>query len=83
MVVRFRLDGARLDPPARIGGELRPDRGHIHLTVDGTLVAMPYGLTQRVPRLAPGPHTIQAEFVASDHVAFANRVVAAVSFTTK
>lgn len=28
-----------------------------------------------------GPHSVQAEFVATDHAPFANRVVAAVLFT--
>jgi hypothetical protein len=83
IVVHFLLDGARLDPPAQTGGALRPDQGHIHLSVDGNLVAMPYGLSEPVPGLAPGPHTIEAEFVASDHLSFANRVVAAVTFTVK
>jgi hypothetical protein len=83
IVVHFRLDGARLDPPAQTGGALRPDQGHIHLSVDGNLVAMPYSLSEQVPDLAPGLHTIEAEFVASDHLSFANRVVAAVSFTVK
>lgn len=83
VVVRFQLNEASLDPPGRLGGALRPDRGHLHLSVDGALVAMPYGLAQRVPDLTSGEHTIEAEFVASDHVSFANRVVAAVSFTVK
>ena len=83
VVVRFQLNGAKLDPPGRLGGALRPDQGHIHLSVDGALAAMPYGLNQRVAGLAPGEHTLEAEFVASDHVSFANRVVAAVSFAVK
>src|SRR5947209_6160121 len=37
VVVRFQLNEARLDPPGRLGGALRPDQGHIHLSVDGAL----------------------------------------------
>jgi len=81
--VRLRLDHARVVPPNRVGGAIRPDLGHIHLTLDGQLVAMPSQLTDRLPRLTPGSHTLEAEFVATDHVAFANRVVAAVTFRTR
>ena len=79
----LRLEGAQLVPPAQVGGSLRPDRGHIHVSVDGQLVAMPLRLTDRVSALSPGSHTIQAEFVASDHLPFANRVVAAVTFRVR
>ena len=49
------------------------------MSVDGKLVTMTYGLSQQL-HLTPGTHTVQAEFVASDHRPFANRVVAAVVF---
>ena len=42
-----------------------------------------YGVVQKIPNLKPGKHTIQAEFVASDHLPFSNRVVAAVTFEVK
>jgi hypothetical protein len=60
---------------------LRPDEGHIHLSLDGQLVAMPSQLTDPLPLLRAGSHTVEAEFVASDHLPFADRVVAAVTFT--
>ena len=53
------------------------------MLVDGTLVAMPLRLTEQLPKLSPGSHTVQAEFVASDHLPFANRVVAAVTFSVR
>jgi hypothetical protein len=81
--VRMQLEHAHVVPASQVGGALRADEGHIHLVVDGQLVAMPRQLTDRVTDLPPGPHTIEAEFVASDHVSFANRVVAAVTFVVR
>jgi hypothetical protein len=77
------LERAHLVPPTQVGGRLFSDRGHIHVLVDGQLVAMPLELTDPLPTLSPGVHTVEAEFVASDHLPFANRVVAAVTFRVK
>ena len=81
--LRLRLRNARVVPASQVGGAIRPNRGHIHVSVDGQVTQMFYGVVQQVPGLAPGLHTIQAEFVASDHAPFANRVVAAVTFTVR
>jgi hypothetical protein len=79
--VSLRLDHAHLVPATQVGGILRPDEGHIHLSLDGQLVAMPSQLTDPLPLLRAGRHTVEVEFVASDHLPFADRVVAAVTFT--
>jgi hypothetical protein len=44
---------------------------------------MAYSTTQELKGLTPGPHSVQVEFVAIDHLPFRNRVVAAVLFTVK
>ena len=76
----FNLIGAKVVPATTVKG-LRSDEGHIHLSVDGKLVAMNYTTTELLPGLGPGPHSVQAEFVADDHLPFRTRVIAAVLFT--
>ena len=81
--VTMRLDGAHLAPATQTGGAIQPDEGHIHLSLDGQLIAMPLRLVEPLPRLRAGAHTVQAEFVATDHLPFDNRVVAAVTFNVR
>ena len=78
ITLRLNLIGARVVPNAV--GPLRPDEGHIHVSLDGQLVSMAYGTTQDLHGLKPGPHQVQAEFVAIDHQPFRNRVIAFVLF---
>ena len=78
--LKLELAHAKLVPATETGGAIRGDRGHVHVSVDGTLVSMAFTLDQPIPVLSAGVHTIQAEFVASDHLPFKNRVVAAVTF---
>jgi hypothetical protein len=79
--VVLRLDGGHIVDSAST--TLTPDTGHIHLSLDGKLVSMTYGLVQLVDLhgLSPGEHTLKAEFVAADHGPFDPRVVAHATFT--
>lgn len=79
--VQFQVDGATVSPPQK--NRLAPAEGHIHVTVDGKLVAMSFGTTTELLGLNPGLHTLQAEFVANDHLPFADRVITIVLFTVK
>lgn len=75
------LDGGRIVDSAST--TLTPDTGHVHLSLDGKVVSMTYGLVQLVDvqGLSPGEHTLEAEFVAADHGPFDPRVVARTRFT--
>jgi hypothetical protein len=63
--------------------DVRPDEGHIHISIDGRIVSMSGATTDTIPDVAPGQHSLQAEFVAGDHAPFANKVVAATLFTVQ
>jgi hypothetical protein len=75
------LTGGRI--VASASTTLTPDTGHIHLSLDGKLISMTYGLVQVVDLgdATPGEHTLEAEFVAADHGPFDPRVMASVTFT--
>ena len=81
VTVEVELIGAREVPQQ--SGEVKPDEGHIHIMLDGAVVAMTYGDSQTFSNLTPGQHSVQVDFVAVDHVPFRNRVTAGVLFTVK
>jgi hypothetical protein len=72
------LDGAKVVNQTTT--RVQSDEGHIHLYLDGKLVAMNYGLRQRLPQLPPGQHVVQVEFVAADHAPFDPRVLTQSAF---
>ena len=76
--IRLSLKGATIT--SKTTTRIRPDQGHVHLIVDGKLVAMNYGLTERLPPLSPGVHVVQVEFVAADHLPFEPRVLVRAAF---
>jgi hypothetical protein len=78
LTLHLGLKGAKIVP--QTSTHIRPDQGHIHLLVDGRLVAMNYALTERLPPLPAGQHVVQVEFVASDHLPFEPRVLAQAAF---
>jgi hypothetical protein len=81
VTVGVKLIGAREVPQQ--AGEVKPDEGHIHVSLDGAVVAMAYQDTQVLNDLKPGQHSVQVDFVAVDHLPFRNRVTAGVLFTVK
>jgi hypothetical protein len=81
VAVSLRLDGGRITK--QVTTNLRPDRGHVHLRLDGETITLLGSLTERIPDVKAGPHLLEAEFVASDHGPFNPRVLSAVSFTVR
>lgn len=59
-----------------------PSEGHVHLSIDGTVVSMAYGPEQDVA-VKPGPHLLEAEFVAGDHLPFSPRVAQKATFVAE
>jgi hypothetical protein len=59
---------------------IRPDQGHVHVTLDGRLISMNYRLSEALPKLTPGTHVLQVEFVAADHLPFEPRVLTQAAF---
>jgi hypothetical protein len=76
--VHLNLVGAKI--VSQTTTHIQGDEGHIHLIVDGKLVNMNYGLSQRLPQLTPGQHVLQVEFVAADHAPFEPRVLTQAAF---
>jgi hypothetical protein len=73
--VEFQLTGAHIvDITTK---NVTPDTGHIHLSIDGILISMNYQLSQDVSmqRYTAGPHILQGEFVAADHLPFSPRLI--------
>ncbi|HET9443567.1 MAG TPA: hypothetical protein VFO65_09600 [Acidimicrobiales bacterium] len=83
VTVQVKLIGAKEVPQTQVSGEIKPDEGHIHVSLDGAVVAMAYEDSQVLKGLTPGRHSVQVDFVAVDHAAFRNRVTAAVVFNVK
>jgi hypothetical protein len=75
--VRMRVRGGRIVPFTST--RLTSDTGHVHLYLDGALVAMTTSL-HRTVSILPGEHTLLAEFVAVDHAPFDPRVLVRVRF---
>lgn len=73
--VEFSLSGGRI--VTITSKDLTTNTGHIHLSIDGRLMSMNYQLSQDVSlsAFAPGPHLLQGEFVAVDHLPFSPRVI--------
>lgn len=80
VTVKLDLQGGAIAPKASTN--LKPNEGHIHVTLDNKL-SHTYGLEQSFNDVLPGLHALRVEFVASDHVPFNPRLIVNVGFTTQ
>lgn len=80
MTVRMNLQNATLTPLTTT--VITPDTGHIHLSLDGTLISMSGDTLQVLDlrNVASGQHTLTADFVAADHLPFDPPVTTSVTF---
>ena len=81
--LRLELSGARLATTAVSGANVPADEGFVHVYVDDKLVSVLYSLTQKLPTLDAGAHTVRVDFVAVDHTPFANKVTDSTRFSVK
>ncbi len=81
--VQLRLDLRNAKVVAATTTNIRPDRGHVHVMLDGRLISMNYGLQEALPKLAPGTHVLQVEFVAADHLPFDPRILTQAAFEVR
>jgi len=81
--LRLKLSGARLATAAVSGTNVPADEGFVHVYVDDKLVSVLYSLTQKLPTLDAGAHTVRVDFVALDHAPFANKVTDSTRFSVK
>ena len=79
--VELSLQGAQI--VKQTSTDLSPDKGHMHVLLDGSLISMNYSLGEEIPDVGPGPHRVEVEFVATDHAPFDPRVTAVASFQVK
>jgi len=75
------LQGATIVPATTTN--IRPDQGHLHLLLDGSIVSMNYQKDATLPNVTPGQHLLRVEFVASDHAPFDPRVFVQITFTVQ
>lgn len=79
--VRIALRGGRI--VRQTSKNLNATDGHVHVSIDGAVLTMTYGLAQKVKTPSAGSHLLQVEFVAKDHGPFDPRVIASVPFEVR
>ncbi|HEX8929426.1 MAG TPA: hypothetical protein VGA45_10965 [Actinomycetota bacterium] len=78
LMLKVDLTGAKVVPATTT--KITPNQGHLHVTLDGKLISMNYGLSEKLPKMNLGTHLVQVEFVASDHLPFDPRVITQAAF---
>lgn len=79
--VRVKLTGAKLIKSNV--AEVRPDIGHMHVSLGGETLTLLAGLSYTIKDLKPGQYIVTAEFVTGNHAPFSPRVLQTVGFRVK
>lgn len=62
---------------------LKPNEGHLHLSLDNKIVSMNYQADTVIHDVTPGTHVVRVEFVATDHAPFDPHVFVEVTITVQ
>lgn len=81
VTVRIELSEARIVEETTT--EVRPDEGHVHLTLNGETITLLGGLEETIEDLEPGTYVLEVEFAAGDHAPFDPRVIQSTTFTVE
>ena len=79
--VKVTLAGAKI--VAVTSTNLKPNEGHLHLSLDNKIVSMDYQADTVIHDVTPGTHVVRVEFVATDHAPFDPRVFVEVTITVQ
>jgi hypothetical protein len=79
--VKVTLTGAKIVPITSTN--LKPNEGHMHLSLDNKLISMNYQADTVIHDVTPGTHVVRVEFVATDHAPFDPRVFVEVTITVQ
>jgi hypothetical protein len=79
--VKVALTGAKIVPFTSTN--LKPNEGHLHLSLDNKIVSMDYQADTVMHDVTPGTHVVRVEFVATDHAPFDPRVFVEVTITVQ
>jgi hypothetical protein len=79
--VKVTLAGAKIVPITSTN--LRPNEGHLHLSLDNRIVSMNYQADTVIHDVTLGTHVVRVEFVATDHAPFDPRVFVEVTITVQ
>ena len=79
--LKVKLEHAKVVPATTT--HIIPTQGHLHVILDDQLISMNFSTSQLISDLTPGQHLLKVEFVASDHLPWNPRIIAAVAFQVK
>lgn len=80
VAVKLDLKDARIVPEGKSSKDVKPNTGHLHVSVGGKLISQTFALDEQI-EVEPGTWQLTVEFVAADHSPFNPRVIETSTFT--